>query len=341
MPFTTNQDFLTGFGWTRFFSDQVTPAEADATLPARVIGVEKDVYRVQTDLKATHLAGIPGRRFKDSKSGVEFPAVGDWVLVTPSGREERLTIQRVLERRTLLSRKRVASRNEMQIIATNIDTVFITSSLNQDFNIPRIERYLGVARQSGATPVVLLTKLDLCEDIEEKMRALRLRMGEANILALSVFTPESLAQLQPWIRSGTTSVFIGSSGVGKSTLLNTLIEREVLKTQDIRAEDGRGRHTTTSRYLYTTTMGGQVIDTPGMREIQLFDEDHSVDEEFGDLGETMLQCRFTDCAHLSEPGCAIQLALKNKTLSADRWANYLQIQKENKYVAGKKNRPRR
>jgi ribosome biogenesis GTPase len=271
-----------------------------------------------------------------SASGREdFPAVGDWVILdrndlnTGNG-----VIKRVLPRKTKVSRKVAGRKSDEQIIASNIDYIFICMALNSDFNIRRLERYLTIVWDSGAVPVVLLTKADLCEDVEEKVLKVEEAAIGVDIYVSSSVTGEGIEDLRSYFKEGITCAFIGSSGVGKSSLINYLKGEEVMKVKEIR-DDDKGRHTTTHRELVQIPGGGIIIDTPGMREIQIMDVEESLDRTFSDVEELTKMCRFTDCQHDTEPGCAVKKALKSGDLEESRWENYLKMKKEAAYYKRK------
>lgn len=240
----------------------------------------------------------------DAAHPSDFPAVGDFVMAGKTGEGTQAVIHQVLPRKSVFMRKAAGSDRKEQLVATNIDIVFLCMALNQDFNVRRLERYLSIAWDSGAKPVVVLTKPDICEDIEE---------------------------ILPYLSAGTTAAFLGSSGVGKSTLVNRLLGEERLATGGIRNDD-KGRHTTTHRELLFLPDGGMVIDTPGMRELGMWDAKSGIDRTFSDIEELALQCRFRDCTHTVEPGCAVQKALKNGTLSKERMQSYQKLKTENDYM---------
>lgn len=240
----------------------------------------------------------------DAAHPSDFPAVGDFVMAGGTGKATQAVIYQVLPRKSVFMRKAAGSDRKEQLVVTNIDIVFLCMALNQDFNVRRLERYLSIAWDSGAKPVVVLTKPDICEDIEEKL---------------------------PYLSAGTTAAFLGSSGVGKSTLVNRLLREERFATGGIRNDD-KGRHTTTHRELLFLPDGGMVIDTPGMREVGMWDAKSGIDSTFSDIEELALQCRFRDCTHTVEPGCAVQKALKNGTLSKERMQSYQKLKTENDYM---------
>lgn len=250
------------------------------------------------------LWGADRKVCNDAAHPSDFPAVGDFVMAGGIGKGTQAVIHQVLPRKSVFMRKAAGSDRKEQLVATNIDIVFLCMALNQDFNVRRLERYLSIAWDSGAKPVVVLTKSDICEDIEEKL---------------------------PYLSAGTTAAFLGSSGVGKSTLVNRLLGEERLATGDIRNDD-KGRHTTTHRELLFLPDGGMVIDTPGMRELGMWDAKSGIDRTFSDIEELALQCRFRDCTHTVESGCAVQKALKNGTLSKERMQSYQKLKTENDYM---------
>ena len=258
----------------------------------------------------------------------DFPAVGDWVAVEKMPGEERGIIHAIFPRTSLFSRKVAGSTIEEQIIATNVDIVFLVTSMNKDFNARRLERYLVAAYESGANPVVVLTKKDVSDDpsyyIEE---AQNIAVG-AEIFAVSNVTGEGIDELKYFLQDGKTAALLGSSGVGKSSLANAICGDGTMAVQDIREDDAKGRHTTTHRELIKIPTGGVLIDTPGMREFQLWDNSKSLDTSFKDIETFAAACKFNDCQHNNEPGCRVQEALATGDLTEDRYASYLKLQKE-------------
>jgi ribosome biogenesis GTPase len=252
-----------------------------------------------------------------------LPAVGDWVGVDP----ESLLVEAVLPRRTQLSRKEALRVTREQVLAANVDVAFLMQALPLDFNARRLERYLTMVWESGAQPVVLLAKVDLVDEVAGYLaEAEAVTVGACPVHPVSALTGEGLDEVRAWFRGNRTAVLLGSSGVGKSTLVNALAGADLLATQEVRADDQRGRHTTTRRELVVLPEGGIVLDTPGIRELQLWDGD--LEQAFGDVDEIVLRCRFADCAHRSEPGCAIREALLDGSLSAERWSSYVALQRE-------------
>lgn len=294
----------------------------------RVIYQYKNLYKVVTK-NGELMAEIAGKMRFSLKTLTAYPAVGDFVLLD---RQEDITgyaiIHRVLQRKTVFIRKAAGKTHEEQIVAANIDTVFICMSVNNDYNIRRLERYLSIAWESGAVPVVVLTKADLDNNIAQKLSELAAVTYGVEVLVTSSFKQKGIAPIQKYTGYGKTIAFIGSSGAGKSTLINRLIDKDFLKTNGIRNDD-KGRHTTTWRELIMLPCGGAVIDTPGMRELGVSKADFT--KTFADIAELAKKCKFHDCTHIHEPHCAVQRAVADGILSAARLASYLKLQKESEY----------
>lgn len=309
---------LKAWGFSPFFS------AGDGETVGRVTSQGRDVYRVVTG--DAELFAVPSGKCRD---GGCLPAVGDFVTLNRSrGEQGHALILRVLPRKSVFERKAAGAKAGMQVVAANVDVVFICTSLNNDFNLRRLERYLAIAWSSGAQPVVVLTKSDLCEDAAEKTaQAGSVAIG-ADVIVTSGFDAASLAQLRRYLKDGVTAAFVGSSGVGKSTLINALLGRELLPTAGLRRDD-KGRHTTTRRELIRLPQGGVVLDTPGMRELGLDVAD--VPQAFADIDALARHCRFHDCTHTAEPGCAVKAAVAQGTLDADRLNSYFKLKKEARY----------
>ena len=317
---------LNALGWDDTLAEQFEPHAAAGLVAGRVAVQHRGAYDVFTELGELR-CDVAGRLYEESASPADLPAVGDWVAVAPRMDEQAGTIHAVLPRRTKFSRKTAWQAAEEQVLAANIDVVFIVSSLNEDLNLRRLERYLILARESGAQPVVLLTKSDLAADVADAPAAVDSIAADVPVVVLSSVSGEGLDAVRSWLRPGVTAALLGSSGVGKSTLVNTLAGEELLTTQEIR-DDGQGRHTTTRRELVRLPGGALVIDTPGMRELQLWVADEGLEETFEDVTSLFDLCRFSDCSHDSEPGCAVKAALEDGTLTPERWESYLKLQAE-------------
>jgi ribosome biogenesis GTPase len=305
---------------------QFEPYRAEGLVPGRVAVQHRGAWDVLTELGELR-AEVAGRLAHDAASGAELPVVGDWVALAPRHAEGAGRIHAILPRRTKFSRKTAWQATEEQVLAANIDIAFLVSSLNEDLNPRRLERYLTLAWDSGARPVILLTKADLdCRAAESAAHIETIALG-VPAHAISSVTGDGLEAVRSYLGLGVTAALLGSSGVGKSTLINALAGEDLLTTQEIGA-DGRGRHTTTRRELVVLPSAGLLIDTPGLRELQLWGTGQGLGETFEDVVELAARCRFHDCRHETEPGCAIQTALTDGQLSPDRWESYVKLQRE-------------
>jgi ribosome biogenesis GTPase len=277
------------------------------------------------------VARLSGRFAADAAAG-GYPVVGDWLAISRVEGDGDALIQALMPRKSTFSRL-AAGGVGVQIVAANVDIAFLVAGLNNDLNPRRLERYLVAARDSGATPIIVLTKMDLSSDVDRERQAVIDIAAGAPVVALSAITGEGLDALDRWLQPGVTAALLGSSGAGKSTLLNALAGEELMSTGAVREDDERGRHTTTHRELFRLPGGALLIDTPGMRELGLVADETALDESFADIIALFPVCKFSDCTHAAEPGCAILAALADKSLSAERWQSYLKLQSELAYIA--------
>lgn len=318
-------------GWKPFFAQHFTKYAEQGYSVGRVAVEYKNLYRVYTK-DGELLAEVSGKMHYQTKSLEEFPAVGDWVILSPRLEEKRAIIHAVLPRISKFSRKVAGKKTEEQVVAANVDTVFLVNALNKDLNPRRIERYLTLVWSSGANPVIILSKADLCENVDAQLKELESVVYGLPIHVISSLETRGLNQLDQYFQLGKTVAFLGSSGVGKSTLINKILGEARLKTNKIREGDDKGKHTTTHRELILLPNGGIVIDTPGMREIQFWDAGEGISNTFEDILDLAQECKFRDCSHREEPGCAVQKALADGGLSLERFNSYLKQQKEIRYM---------
>ncbi len=304
-------------------------------LVARIIATHKDRYEIVCD-KGEGYAKIKRGCFYDNPESI-YPTTGDFVLIEWNDTGDSMICE-TLKRTSSFSRtasssdknKELHNQHE-QLVATNFDYVFIMQSLNNNFNINRIERYLSLAWESGGIPVIVLTKRDLITNAQEYIIEVESIAFGVDVYAVSCITGEGLDEIKKYFKKGNTIVFLGSSGVGKSTLVNTLYGEEVMKTSEIRADDSRGRHTTTSRNLIMLPNGAMVIDTPGMRELGMWNAESGISKTFQDIEELMKMCKYTDCTHTNEPGCKVLEAIEKGELKKERYDQYIKLQKESAY----------
>jgi len=318
---------LTQYGLSDRFKQEATLHEG--LFLARVLEQHRDLYKVVCEAGQLH-ASISGKLSYEADDSLSYPAVGDWVMIDRTdGNSGNAIIHHILSRKSVFARQAAGAGNEQQVIAANVDTVFICMSLNADFNLRRMERYLTIAWDSNAKPVIVLTKSDLCEDLDEKLRELETVSLGVDTLVCSSMSEDGYEEVAQHTEAGKTIAFIGSSGVGKSTLINRLLGQELMATKEIREDDDKGKHTTTHRQLLVLPSGGIVIDTPGMRELGVFSGNLST--SFEDITELAMECKFGDCSHGTEPGCAVQGAIANGALSAARFESYQKLQREMSY----------
>lgn len=328
---------LNKLGFCAFFQkhfDDYDYGQHENALVGRICSENKNSYKLYSQMGEI-TAIISGKFRNNCKTKEDFPAVGDWVLFEPLEGENKAIIQSILPRKSKFSRKVAGNQTQEQIIASNIDIAFIVCALNYDFNLRRIERYLSLVWQSGATPVVVLTKIDLCDDVQNKINEVANIAFGVDIHAISNLSAEGLEILQDYFQENKTVVLLGSSGVGKSSLINNLAQENVMKVNELRSNIDKGRHTTTYKQMFILPKGGLIIDTPGIRELQLWDAEDGISKCFKDIEELAKSCRFSDCMHQDEPGCAVEQAIKGGLLDSHRLESYLKVQKEQAYMSSR------
>ena len=327
MTLPSTETLLHKLGWDDGWEAAFAEHRAAGLVPARVAIQHRGAYDLIAEAGELR-ASATTRLFKSD----DLPAVGDWVGFDPASTQ----VEAVLDRRTSISRKEVWHAAREQVLAANIDVAFLVQALPFDFNVRRLERYLAMAWESGAQPIVLLTKTDLVDDVAPYLDEVEaVTLGSCPTLAVSAKTGTGLEELRPWIEPNRTAVLLGSSGVGKSTIVNALVGEELLATKEVREDDHAGRHTTTHRELIILEAGGVILDTPGIRELQLWDAD--LEQTFSDVEEIAANCRFSDCNHDQEPGCAIRAALADGSLSAERWQSYVKLERELMAIEARRN----
>lgn len=318
---------LEDWGWDERWAAAFAAAPGRGLLPARVIQEQRGLFGVVT-ADGERAARVLGAMRHKTADPADLPAVGDWIAVEPVPGERTMLVRRVLPRRTKLSRKAAGETMEEQVIAANLDAVFVITALNQDFNARRLERFLAVSRESGADPVILLNKLDACADPAPYLLEAAAVASGAAVVALSAATGAGTEALSRWIAPGRTVGFVGSSGVGKSTLLNRLLGAETMRTFATRASDERGRHTTTHRQMFVLPGGGVLLDTPGMREMQFWEADRGLAQAFDEIDALASACKFGNCGHDSEPGCAVKAGVESGAVTPQRLESWRKLKSE-------------
>jgi ribosome biogenesis GTPase len=328
---------LENLGWNAHFAAAAQAQATEGWAPARVVRDGRDLWHVVGE-QGEMIAALSGRFRHAAEARSDRPAVGDWVLLQTRPDEDRALIHAVLPRRTAFLRKVPGDVTQTQVVAANVDTVLLVSALDggRNYNLRRIERYLALARESGASPVLLLNKVDLCADPEPYLQEVGALARGVPVHAVSALTGAGLGALDAYLVRGLTCALVGPSGVGKSALVNALSGGEVKETGEVRAADRRGRHTTTYRELLRLPSGALLMDNPGLREIQLWGDGEGLNDVFPDVEELAARCRFKDCRHEREPGCAVQAALADGTLDERRFANYRQLRGELDHLAKRK-----
>ena len=319
---------LRALGWSKYFADQATSAALSKTPPVRITQVHRNTL---------HIQGVDLDMIIQGLQGV---TVGDWLLFDADAPRN----SQLLSRKSLIKRRAPGHDRKEQLIAANLDTAFVVTSCNNDFSLARLERYVAMAHEAGVTPVIILSKIDLTTEASDFAAQAQSISPQLSVVCLDARSPEAVELLRPWCQAGQTVAFLGSSGVGKSTLTNSLAGNEAIATQDVRASDDKGRHTTTGRQLHILPSGCAVLDTPGMREIQLTDVSIGLEETFADLHALTQNCRFNDCAHKTEPGCAVQAAVASGEVDVPRLQRWLKLVAEDaentKFLANRKLRDR-
>jgi ribosome biogenesis GTPase len=321
---------LEDLGYSTFFESKRNDLGLTDYSVARVVAEYRGAYRVK-GINGEYLAKITGKQIFDALKREDYPAVGDWVAITEVDKEKAV-IHKILPRKTIL-RKKYSDRQETQVIAANVDVVFIVESVDRDYNLNRLERYFVLASQGNIKPAIILNKIDLIPEAELSLRMgqIKNRFDNVDVIPTNTITEQGLDELVSYIVKGKTYCFLGSSGVGKSSLINKLLGRNSIKIREISHYSGRGKHTTSGRDMYLLESGGIVIDNPGMREVGIADARAGIGEVFGEITALSKKCKYTDCTHTHEPGCAVLKAIKTKKLDENKYLNYAKLKKETEY----------
>ena len=321
---------LQDLGYNEFFEFNRKDLELTEYPVARIIAEYKGAYRVRS-INGEYLAKITGKQIFNAEKREDYPAVGDWAAITELD-EERAVIHKVLPRETILKRK-YSDKQDTQVIAANIDIAFVIESVDRDYNLNRFERYFVLASEGKIKPAIILNKIDLIseEDLNLRIDEIRNRFSDIDIIPTSAITEQGLSELVNYIEKGKTYCFLGSSGVGKSSLINKLLRKDEIKTRKISGSTGRGKHTTVTREMYFLENGGIVIDNPGTREVGIAAASAGIENIFDEIALLSRKCKYTDCTHAHEPGCAVLKAVEDKKLDRNRYQNYIKLKKENEY----------
>lgn len=318
---------LEDLGYNEFFeSSRVDLGLTDYPV-ARVVAEYRGIYKVRSE-KGELLAQVTGKHMFTAVRREDYPAVGDWVAIEVLP-ENKALIRGMLTRKTIL-KKKYSSKQENQIIATNIDTAFIVESMDRDYNLNRFERFLVLAVEGNITPIMILNKIDLISktELDERISRIKNRFTSTTIIATSTFVKEGLDDLRSYIKVGKTYCFLGSSGVGKSSLINALLQKDEIKTREMGLVTGKGKHTTTTREMYFLENGGLVIDNPGTREVGIADSEVGIEMVFDEISSLSKECRYSDCTHMHEPGCVVQKAVEDEKLDREKYDNFIKLKKE-------------